>query len=104
MNLSDLFGGGGAGNGSPATNSVLLQSVTNSIVTSSPAVLMHALFSGDNSRSLTIKTGTTTVAIAVANSVATDCIPINCGGCGIVCQNGITVTCTHTVTLNYRLI
>ena len=102
MTFTDLFGGGGAGD--PANYSVLLAGVTNSVVTSSPAVLIHALFSGDNSRSLTIKTGTTTVATAVANSVATDCIPINCGGVGIVCQSGITVSCTHTVSLNYRLL
>ena len=110
MNLSDLFGGKGS---SPATAWVGTGTLTNSVVTASPALLMSACLtptgtSSNQAFTATIFNGSTKVldlffdTSAGAYSQDNKYLPPG----GIDCPNGIRVTCsisTNTLAISYIL-
>jgi hypothetical protein len=96
MNLSNLFGGTG-----PAQSTLISGAVTDSVVTSSPAILIGYMAGGVGTGNIatgsisiyqfTIKNGTT----IIINGIAAASYPthgINNISGGINCPNGITVT------------
>jgi hypothetical protein len=102
MNLSDLFGGGGA-SGSPATYSAIYSAAaTNSVVTSSPAVLIQAEVTVSTG-SIIIYSGANIISrINVGSTVTSH--EFNYGGRGVICQQGITITTNGQCAVHYNLI
>ena len=102
MNLSDLFGGGGA-TSTPAIAATYSSQVTNLLVTASPAILVSAYtYYGGG---ISVYNGTTLVLTIVAAPDGDDSNPYslfaNAGG--IDCPSGIRVTSSANTGLQYIL-